>query len=45
MSDTLSQLPEALAAAATLLTVYYLGRRGHERSRTEFWSGQRNRKA
>jgi hypothetical protein len=28
MSDALSQLPQAVAAASTLLTVYYLGRRG-----------------
>jgi len=45
MSDTLSQIPEAVAAAATLLTVYYVGRRGHGRSRTASWQGRRNRKA
>ena len=34
MSDAVSQIPEAVAAAATLLTVYYLGRRGHGQSRS-----------
>ena len=32
MSDALSQIPEAVAAALALLTVYYLGRRGHSES-------------
>lgn len=32
MSDALSQIPEAVAAAAVLLTVYYCGRQGHGRS-------------
>ncbi len=45
MSETLSQIPEAVAAAATMLTVYYLGRRGHGRGRTESLRGRRNRKA
>ena len=27
MSDALSQIPEAVAAASVLLTVYYVGRR------------------
>ncbi len=31
MSNTLSQIPEAVAAAGTLLTVYFLARRGHGR--------------
>ena len=31
MSDALSQIPEAVAAAAVLLTVYYWGRQGHGR--------------
>ncbi len=34
MAETLSQLPEAVAAAATLLTVYFLARRGHGRRGT-----------
>jgi hypothetical protein len=29
MSDALSQIPMAVAAASALLTVYYVGRRGH----------------
>jgi hypothetical protein len=41
MSDNLSQIPEAVAAAATLLTVYYLGRQGHGRSRSDSWHGRR----
>jgi hypothetical protein len=45
MSETLSQIPEAVAAAATMLTVYYLGRRGHGRRGTESLRGRRNRKA
>ncbi len=45
MSDILSQIPEAVAAAATLLTVYFLARRGHGRSGIESWPGRRNRKA
>jgi len=32
MFDAVSQIPEAVAAAATLLTVYYLGRRRHGES-------------
>ncbi|MDT5260163.1 MAG: hypothetical protein QOD10_5243 [Mycobacterium sp.] len=31
MSDALSQIPMAVAAASVLLTVYYWGRRGHSR--------------
>lgn len=41
MSDALSQVPEAVAAVATLLTVYYLGRRGLGRSRSESWPARR----
>jgi len=41
MSDSLSQIPEAVAAAAVLLTVYYWGRQGHGRSRSQSWPGQR----
>jgi hypothetical protein len=41
MSDAMSQIPEAVAAASVLLTVYYLGRRGHGRSRSESWHGRR----
>jgi hypothetical protein len=40
MSNTLSQIPEAVAAASTLLTVYYLGRRGPARLRSESWPGR-----
>ena len=40
MSDALSQLPEAVAAAAVLLTVYYWGRQGHGRSGPQPWSGR-----
>jgi len=29
LSDALPQIPEAVAAASILLTVYYVGRRGH----------------
>jgi hypothetical protein len=42
MSDTLSQIPEAVAAASILLTVYYLGRRGQTRFRSESWPGRRH---
>jgi hypothetical protein len=31
MFDALSQIPEAIAAASVLLTVYYWGRRAHPR--------------
>ena len=41
MSDALSQIPEAVAAAAILLTIYYWGRQGHGRSRSESWPGRR----
>jgi len=40
MSNALSQIPEAVAAASILLTVYYLGRRGQTRFRSESWSGR-----
>jgi hypothetical protein len=33
MSDALAQLPEAIAAASALLTVYFLGRREHSKAR------------
>jgi hypothetical protein len=32
MSSALSQIPEAVAAASVLLTVYYFGRRRHSES-------------
>ncbi len=41
MSDAVSQIPEAVAAAATLLTIYYLGRRGQGRSHSESCSARR----
>ncbi len=41
MSDALSQIPQAVAAASILLTVYYLGRRGQGRPRSESWPGRR----
>jgi hypothetical protein len=42
MANAMSQIPESVAAASVLLTVYYLGRRGHGRSRFESWSGGRH---
>jgi hypothetical protein len=41
MSDAVSQIPESVAAVSVLLTVYYLGRRGHGRSRSESWHRRR----
>jgi hypothetical protein len=43
MSNTLSQIPLAVAAASTLLTVWYVGRKGQGRSRSESWPGRRQR--
>jgi hypothetical protein len=37
MSNALSQIPEAVAAASVLLSVYYLGRR----RRSESWPRRR----
>lgn len=41
MSNTLSQIPLAVAAASTLVTVWYVGRKGQGRSRSESWLGRR----
>ena len=41
MSNALSQIPMAVAAASILLTVYYLGRQGPGQSRSESWPGRR----
>ena len=41
MSNTLSQIPLAVAAASTLLTVWYVGRKGPGRSRSASWTGRR----
>lgn len=41
MSDAVSQIPEAVAAASVLLTVYYVGRRGRGQSRSESWHRRR----
>ncbi len=45
MSDALSQIPEAVAAAAVLLTVYYWARQGNGRSRYQAWPGRRQAKS
>ena len=42
MSDALMQIPGALAAVGTLLTVYYVGRQGHGRSHSDSWPGRRH---
>ena len=41
MSSTLSQIPLAVAAGSTLLTVWYMGRKGQGGSRSESWPGWR----
>ena len=41
MSDALSQIPEAVAAASILLAVYYLGRRAEGQSHPGSWPGRR----
>jgi hypothetical protein len=42
MSDAMMQIPGALAAAGTLLTVYYVGRQGHGRAHSENGPGRRH---
>ena len=40
MSNALAQIPQAIAAASIMLTVYYWRRQGQRRSRAESWRGR-----
>ena len=41
MSNTLSQIPLAIAAGSTFLTLWYMGQKGQGESRWDTWPGRR----